>query len=67
MTIPHHISVVAVGNEDKHIAGSTTINTHFTDQTVTLSLFKRNGHNANIDNNNDVTVLVVPSTVFIHH
>jgi hypothetical protein len=66
--IPNHISVVAVGNEDKHIAGSITISTHFTDQkTASIDLLKRNGHNANIDNSNDVTVFVVPSTVSIHH
>jgi hypothetical protein len=65
---PNYISVVALGNEDKHLAGSITISSHFTDQkTVTVHLLKKNGHNANIDNSNDVTVFVVPATLSIHH
>jgi hypothetical protein len=65
---PNYISVVALGNEDKHLAGSITISSHFTDQkTVTIHLLKKNGHNANIDNSNDVTVFVVPATLSIHH
>ena len=65
---PNYISVVAIGNEDKHLAGSITISFHFTDQkTVTIHLLKKNGHNANIDNSNDVTVFVVPATLSIHH
>ncbi|MDP9288402.1 MAG: hypothetical protein M3P08_09405, partial [Thermoproteota archaeon] len=65
---PNYISVVVIGNEDKHIAGSITISSHFTDQnTVTIHLLKKNGHNANIDNSNDVTVFVVPPTISIHH
>jgi hypothetical protein len=65
---PNYISVVAIGNEDKHLAGSITISSHFTDQkTVTIHLLKKNGHNANIDNSNDVTVFVVPATLSIHH
>jgi len=65
---PNYISVVAIGNEDKHTAGSITISSHFTDQkTVTIHLLKKNGHNANIDNSNDVTVFVVPTTISLHH
>jgi hypothetical protein len=65
---PNYISVVAIGNEDKHLAGSITLSSHFTDQkTVTIHLLKKNGHNANIDNSNDVTVFVVPATLSIHH
>ena len=65
---PNYISVVGIGNEDKHVAGSITISSHFTDQkTVTFHLLKKNGHNANIDNSNDVTVFVVPATISIHH
>src|SRR5947209_13758582 len=41
---PNYISVVAIGNEDKHTAGSITISSHFTDQkTVTIHLLKKNG------------------------
>ena len=65
---PNYISVVGIGNEDKHLAGSITISSHFTDlKTVTIHLLKKNGHNANIDNNNDVTIFVVPATISIHH
>jgi len=65
---PNYISVVGIGNEDKHVAGSITISSHFTDlKTVTIHLLKKNGHNANIDNSNDVTVFVVPATISIHH
>src|SRR6266581_3492789 len=65
---PNYISVVAIGNEDKHTAGSITISSHFTNQkTVTIHLLKKNGHNANIDNSNDVTVFVVPTTISLHH
>ncbi len=65
---PNYISVVGIGNEDKHVAGSITISSHFTDQkTVTIHLLKKNGHNANIDNSNDVTVFVLPATISIHH
>jgi hypothetical protein len=65
---PNYISVVGIGNEDKHIAGSITISSHFTDQkTVTIHLLKKNGHNANTDNSNDVTVFVVPATISIRH
>jgi hypothetical protein len=65
---PNYLSVVAIGIEDKHLAGSITISSHFTTQkTVTIHLLKKNGHNANIDNSNDVTVFVVPATISIHH
>jgi hypothetical protein len=65
---PNYLSVVAIGNQDKHIAGSITISSHFTNQkTVTIHLLKKNGHNGNIDNSNDVTVFVVPATISIHH
>jgi hypothetical protein len=59
---------VAISNEDKHLAGSITISSHFTDQkNVTIHLLKKNGRNANIDNSNDVTVFVVPATISIQH
>ena len=65
---PNYISVVGIGNEDKHLAGSITISSHFTDQkTVTIHLLKKNGRIANIDNSNDVTVFVVPATISFHH
>jgi hypothetical protein len=39
---PNYISVVAIGNEDKQIAGSITISSQFTDQkTVTIHLLKK--------------------------
>ncbi len=64
----NYISVVGIGNEDKHLAGSITISSHYTDlKTVTIHLLKKNAHNANIDNSNDVTVFVVPATISIHH
>jgi hypothetical protein len=68
---PSYVSVVAIGNEDKHTAGSTTISSHITDQkTVTVDLMKKNGKRAHIDNSNDVTILVVPTKVsssILHH
>lgn len=68
---PSYVSVVAIGNEDKHIAGSTTIGSHFTDQkTVTVDLMKKNGKDGHIDNSNDVTILVVPTKIssnILHH
>jgi hypothetical protein len=69
--IPNYISIVAIGNEDKHTAGSTLISSHFTDQKiVTVSLLKKNGKHAHIDDSNDVTVVVVPTKVsssVLHH
>jgi hypothetical protein len=65
---PNYITVVGIGNEDKHLARSITISSQFTDQkTVTIHLLKKNGHNAYVDNSNDFTVFVVPATILIHH
>ena len=69
--IPNYISVVAIGNEDKHTAGNTVISSHFTDQkTVTVNVLKQNGKHEHIDDSNDVTVVVVPTKVsssVLHH
>jgi hypothetical protein len=63
--IPKYISVVAVGKDDQHVAGSTTLNTgDFSDTiTVDIVLKNKNTKNGHLDKSATVIVWVVPATI----
>jgi hypothetical protein len=64
--IPKYISVVAVGKHDQTVAGSTTLNGDDIKDSLTVDVLLKNKNNKNghLDSSSDVTVWVVPATMW---